>query len=237
MSCEQLAHALCDVLVAKGHLKAKPAFIRTDREAKLAGIFQDIVLDGAKMASFDNPGPVEMLVRRGTNQEAWVQQVVDALVGMLPEEAAAATKKMSMDDSTKEEMAAAREKSKARMERLQEEREKENVGRGGGDGRDRNADDREERGGWGDGGGAGRARGGVESMECFNCGGLGHSSRDCPEPRKDKGKGKGKGRDRAEMQCNNCLGFGHKSRDCPEPVDEEKVAQRLAARSQRAAQA
>jgi len=259
---EQLAHALCDVLVAKGQLKEKPAFIRTDREAKIGAIFEGIGLDGAKMESFDNPGPLEMLVRKGTNGEAWVQQVVDALVGMLPESAATSKKIMGMDEDTKEELAAAKEKSALRRERLQEEEE---PGKGGSKGgvrdsgkggyRDR-GDDEGQRGGWGDnddsrrdraygkeersgwgGGGGGKRGGGLESMECFNCGGKGHSSRDCPQPRKDKGGKDGKGKrdrgDRGAMQCNNCGEFGHKSRDCPQPVDEERVRQRLAAKAAR----
>ena len=45
----QLAHALCDSLVKHGKLKEKPAFIRTDREAKIAGYFESGGLDGAKM--------------------------------------------------------------------------------------------------------------------------------------------------------------------------------------------
>eukprot|EP00445_Apocalathium_hangoei_P068349 CAMPEP_0204137380 /NCGR_PEP_ID=MMETSP0361-20130328/17376_1 /ASSEMBLY_ACC=CAM_ASM_000343 /TAXON_ID=268821 /ORGANISM="Scrippsiella Hangoei, Strain SHTV-5" /LENGTH=151 /DNA_ID=CAMNT_0051091043 /DNA_START=68 /DNA_END=519 /DNA_ORIENTATION=+ len=119
----ELAHALCDKLVAKGHLKEKPAFIRTDREAKIVTTFEGIGLDGAKMASFDNPGPLEMLVRRGTNGEAWVQQVVDALITFLPEDAAKATKKMEMDESTKNELAAAQEKTAQRMARLEAQKE------------------------------------------------------------------------------------------------------------------
>ena len=36
----EVAHALCDALVATGKLRASPGFIREDREAKLAGIFE-----------------------------------------------------------------------------------------------------------------------------------------------------------------------------------------------------
>mmetsp|Transcript_28058 Transcript_28058/g.64782 ORF Transcript_28058/g.64782 Transcript_28058/m.64782 type:complete len:253 (-) Transcript_28058:54-812(-) len=236
-SSKDLAHALCDVLVATKQLKDKPAFIREDREAKIAGIFQSLELDGQKMSTFDNPGPLEMIVRKGTSGEAWVQQVIDVLVGMLPKEAATATKKMGMDENTKEELAAAKEKSAQRRERLQEGEENKPpappVARDG--------ESREPRAG---GGREGRMTGGrdreqqpreskmdTSTMECYNCGGMGHSSRDCPEPRKEKGKGKSKGRE--QQQCFNCKGFGHRSRDCPEPPDEELVRQRLAAKAEK----
>ena len=41
-----LAHAVCDKLVERGVLKEKPAFIRTDREAKIAKVFEVAKLDG-----------------------------------------------------------------------------------------------------------------------------------------------------------------------------------------------
>ena len=35
-----VAKALCDALVAAGKLRANPGFIREDREAKIAGVFE-----------------------------------------------------------------------------------------------------------------------------------------------------------------------------------------------------
>mmetsp|Transcript_133781 Transcript_133781/g.416098 ORF Transcript_133781/g.416098 Transcript_133781/m.416098 type:complete len:257 (-) Transcript_133781:80-850(-) len=231
----ELSHALCDALVERGHLKAKPAFIRTDREAKIAGVFESVGLDGARMNSFDNPGPLEMIVRKGTNGEAWVQQVIDALVHMLPEEAASAEKKMTMDENAKEELAAAKEKSAQRRDRLQAQeeeqaKEKGDGGKGRGKGERREPREREE-GGW-DAPPRRPREDRSQTMECYNCGAMGHSSRDCPEPPKERSGGKGKGkRDRAAMQCLNCKQFGHKSRDCPEPVNEDAVRERLAAKA------
>jgi len=247
-SSAELGHALCDALVAKGDLKEKPAFIRTDREAKIVQIFEAIGLDGQKMNSFDNPGPLEMMIRKGTNGEAWVQQALAALVDMLPAEAAAASKKMGMDEDTKAELEAAKEKTAQRRDR-QEEQGEDNGGKGrrdrdegeygggkgrsdGGEGGDRGGGKSQGKGRFDRDDGESGYRGGGERgpLQCFNCDGMGHSARDCPEPPKPKGEGKGKRHDRKEMQCNNCKQFGHKSRDCKQPVDEEALAERLAAR-------
>eukprot|EP00962_Isochrysis_galbana_P010626 scaffold2941_cov102-Isochrysis_galbana.AAC.3 len=68
-----LAHAVCDLLVAEGKLKEKPAFIRTDREAKIAKVFQAANLDGA-------PAPGSMLTflrtaRRDVGRELILHRV------------------------------------------------------------------------------------------------------------------------------------------------------------------
>lgn len=148
-SSKDLAHALCDALVAKGQLKEKPAFIRSDREDKIAGIFESIGLDGEKMCSFENVGPLEMMVRRGTSGEAWVGQVQDALVTMLPEGVRNAAKNMAMDSGTLEEL----ETAKERTEKLRDRREQQSESKGGGKG-GRDRDDRD--GGYDDRGGKGR---------------------------------------------------------------------------------
>jgi len=150
-SSKDLAHALCDALVAKGQLKEKPAFIRTDREDKIAGIFESIGLDGEKMCSFENVGPLEMTLRRGTNGEAWVGQAQDALIAMLPEGVRHAAKNMAMDDATLEELEAAKE----RTEKLRDRREQQSEDKGGGKG-GRDRDDRD--GGYDNKGGKGKGR-------------------------------------------------------------------------------
>jgi septum formation topological specificity factor MinE len=83
-SSEQLAHAVCDLLVAQGHLKEKPSFRRSDRQAKLTSVFEKAGIDGKWMLAYGNPRPLETAVRDGTSGEAWVQQVIDALISMLP---------------------------------------------------------------------------------------------------------------------------------------------------------
>jgi len=190
-SSEDLAKNLCDGLVASGQLKEKPAFIRTDREKILADIFIQLKLDGAKMDSFKDAGPLETLVRSGTQGQAWVDAVVSGLKKMLSVDVLAANLTLGMSEEAKDELAAAREKTQQIRERNEAD------GKGGG-GKDR--------------GGGGRG-----DEECFNCGGLGHMSRDCDQPRKPKGGGRDGGGGRGDDSCFNCGESGHMSRDCPEP--------------------
>ena len=81
-----LAGKVCDALVESGKLREKPAFIRGDREKLLAKIFGTAKLDGAALAGMSGR-QVEVAVRNATQGEAWVDDVQNALKGMLSEEA------------------------------------------------------------------------------------------------------------------------------------------------------
>lgn len=252
-SSKELATALCDSLVKKGQLKEKPAFIRTDREAKICSVFEAAGLDGAKMSSFDNPGPLEMLVRKNTSGEPWVNQVTAALVAFLPEDVQHADKKMSMDEETKAQLVAAKEKTQHRRERLEEQKAEEEKQKDE-KGEKSEKGDKGDKGGRGEGRGEGRGKGGGE-REGGRGGRRGGERREWdlddddrrlpPGPRREREggerfdkasmeKGGGKGKNRREMICVNCKKPGHKSRDCPEPPDENLVAERLAARAAKA---
>jgi hypothetical protein len=96
-----LSGAVCDALVKDGKLKEKPAFIRTDRQAKIEKVFSAAGLDGAKMESVNARG-LEVLVRNATEGEAWVDDVQGALKSMLSEEAASSTTGPGESDELKE---------------------------------------------------------------------------------------------------------------------------------------
>ena len=206
---EALAAAVCDELVAKGKLKATPAFIRKDREAKIVKVFEAAKLDKDALGS-KNGREVEVAVRTATQGEAWVDDVQNVLKGMLSTDAANDTTLKESD-----EMKALREKmvESAKVEFADGAPPPNPSGPGG---KGRGGGDRGDDESYGNFGGGGGGRSGGGDRACYNCGQEGHLSRDCPEPRQDGGGGRsgGGGGGRA---CYNCGQEGHISRDCPEP--------------------
>ena len=204
-SAADVVKALCDALVATGKLRATPAFIRTDREAKLVKIFEKAKLDGAKLASFGNARELEIVIRNATQGEGWVDDVQKAMKTFLPADVQRAKVANAESEEAKKVKAAYRERAAAGGGRPGERP----------DG-DRPADDAFASFG-------GRSGGGGGDRACYNCGQTGHISRDCPNPPSGQsadrdaafasfGGRSGGGGDRA---CYNCGQTGHISRDCP----------------------
>jgi len=81
LSAEALAKEVCDRLIKKGLLKAKPEFIRKDREAKLAEIFGKANLDGGTLPSIGGRRRLEVHLLSVTAGEAcaWLGNVISEL--------------------------------------------------------------------------------------------------------------------------------------------------------------
>ena len=80
----ELAAKCCDTMVAAGKLRATPAFISEDREAKLVKIFEGAKLDGAKVLACKNARELEVIIRNATEGEGWVDHVQSAMKTFLP---------------------------------------------------------------------------------------------------------------------------------------------------------
>ena len=85
-SSEELVNKLCDLLVASGKIRSTPAFIRTDREAKLVKVFTSAGIDGAKMGTLTKE-TLKITIRNATQGEGWVDDVQTAMITFLPAEA------------------------------------------------------------------------------------------------------------------------------------------------------
>ena len=85
-SSEELVSKLCDMLVASGKIRSTPAFIRTDREAKLVKVFTSAGIDGAKMGTLTKE-TLKITIRNATQGEGGVDDVQTAMITFLPAEA------------------------------------------------------------------------------------------------------------------------------------------------------
>jgi len=85
LSAEALAREVCDRLTKKGLLKAKPEFIRKDREAKLAEIFGKANLDSETLASIGRRRRLEVHLLSVTAGDAcaWFGNVINELAEMV----------------------------------------------------------------------------------------------------------------------------------------------------------
>eukprot|EP00439_Symbiodinium_sp_Y106_P029579 s3221_g3.t1 len=85
-SAAQIAQRICDDMVAKGTLQSKPAFVRQDREKKWVALFEACELDGQRICSCTDPSALDVLIRKKTQGEVWVDNLIASLVSLMPEE-------------------------------------------------------------------------------------------------------------------------------------------------------
>lgn len=90
VSSSDLSKKICDNLVEKGLLRAKPSFIRSDREARLADVFTKAALDGRRLSKFCDRKSLEKQLLQATSGEscAWLRNVIDELMEIIEKDVA-----------------------------------------------------------------------------------------------------------------------------------------------------
>lgn len=77
----RLAFGVCEALVREGKLRSQPAFIRVDRETKLANVFEQAALDCNSLDAV-SVEQLEQRVRKHTEGQAWLGDVIEVLKAM-----------------------------------------------------------------------------------------------------------------------------------------------------------
>jgi uncharacterized membrane protein YgcG len=170
-SAAELVTAICDALVAAGKIRSTPAFIRTDREAAIAKVFEKAKLDGAKLLSFSNAREVQVAIRKVTQGESWVDDVIDCAKTFLPAEVLMANTDMVESEESKKAKQAYKELCASRVEQGYGGQDDQPGDRRGGGGRSQQDNEAFASFGGRSGGGGGGSR------ACYNCGEEGHQVR------------------------------------------------------------
>jgi len=119
-SAGALAKEVCDRLLKKGLLKAKPEFIRKDREAKLSEIFGKANLDGGTLPSIGGRKRLEVHLLSVTAGEAcaWLGNVVNELAEMV-QDGAFQVRSENGDVQSHKAVSTAMERERERARRLE----------------------------------------------------------------------------------------------------------------------